>query len=146
MIRVALTLVALLAPVGPAHAWEAGVEGSICTLTHAEGAAVVRLTYDPAGPLYTITATRPDPWPQSAIFGIAFLDGDELTITTDRHSLSEDARTITVADRGFGNVLFGLSQNSTARFFAGAATLEVMLDGAAPEVATFEACEIRPSA
>ena len=130
----------------PATAWEAGVDGSICTLTHAEGDTTIRLTHDPAGPLYTITATRPDPWPRSAIFGIAFLGGAELTITTDRHTLSDDARALSVADRGFGNVLLGLSQNSTARFFTGAATLEVALDGAAPEVAAFEACITAPSA
>ena len=47
---------------------------------------------------------------------------------------------------GFGNVLAGLSRNTRAEFIAGPATLSVSLDGAAPEVAAFEACGVAPVA
>jgi hypothetical protein len=130
----------------PAAAWQAGREGALCTLTHTDPeAGEVRLTHDPAGPLYTITVTRTEPWPDAPVFGIAFGGGAELTITTDRHILSEDARALTVTDRGFGNVLAGLARNETATIFAGPAALTVSLAGAAPEVADFAACEVAPS-
>ena len=134
-----------LALTTPAHAWQAGAEGAICTLTHSENGLDIRLTHDPGPPLWTITITGPEPWPQAAIFGIAFVGGAELTITTDRHSLSPDARALTVTDRGFGNVLAGLSGNQRAVFFTGGVELSASLDGAAPEVAAFEACGTRPS-
>lgn len=130
----------------PAAAWEAGRSGSICTLTHSDPeAGEIRLTHDPAGPLYTITVTRTEPWPDAPVFGIAFGGGAELTITTDRHILSDEGRALTVTDRGFGNVLAGLARNETATIFAGPAALTVSLEGAAPEVAAFAACELAPS-
>lgn len=141
----ALALCVCLAAL-PAHAWQAGREGGICTLTHRDpDAGEIRLTHDPAGPLYTITVTRDAPWPDAPVFGIAFTGGTEITITTDRHVLSEDGRSLTVTDRGFGNVLLGLSANASATVFAGPVTAAYALDGAAPEVAAFAACEIRPS-
>lgn len=142
MMRKVLPILLMLAPL-PAPAWEAGRIGTLCTLTNASGDVV--LTHDPAGPVYTITVTRPDPWPEARIFGIAFLSGRAMTITTDRHERSDDGRTITVTDRGFGNVLAGLSQNATATLFAGEVSLTVSLAGAAPAVAIFEACEAAPS-
>jgi hypothetical protein len=130
----------------PAAAWEAGRSGTICTLTHIDPeAGEIRLTHDPAGPLYTITVTRTEPWPDAPVFGIAFGGGAELTITTDRHVLSDEGRALTVTDRGFGNVLAGLALNETATIFAGPAALTVSLEGAAPEVAAFAACELAPS-
>jgi hypothetical protein len=130
----------------PAAAWEAGFEGSLCTLTHTEDAAEIRLTYDPSGPLYSIALTRTDPWPDAPVFGITFNGAAPLTITTDRQSLSNGDRTLTVTDRGFGNVLSGLERNATAMAFAGEAALIVSLDGAAPEVAAFRACQTTPTA
>ncbi len=130
----------------PAHAWQAGHDGAICTLTHSESGVDVLLTHDPGLPLWTITVTGPEPWPEAPSFAIAFLGGVELTIGTDRHSLSADGRALTVADRGFGNVLAGLSGNARAVFLAGSAELSVSLEGAAPEVAAFEACGAMPSA
>jgi hypothetical protein len=142
LLPLALTLVAT-----PAAAWEAGRDGAICTLTHEDPVeGDIRLTYDPAGPLYTITVTRAEAWPEAPVFGMAFTGGTELTITTDRHVLSEDGRALTVTDRGFGNVLLGLSRNETATVFSGPVALVVSLDGAAPEVADFAACEIMPTA
>jgi hypothetical protein len=51
-----------------------------------------------------------------------------------------------VSDRGFGNVLNGLAGNRTATGFSGAASVTVSLEGAAAEVAAFEACGAAPSA
>ncbi|PWK57994.1 hypothetical protein [Roseicyclus mahoneyensis] len=128
-----------------AHGWQAGHDGAICTLTHSEDGVEVRLTHDPGPPLWTIAVRGPEPWPEAPSFAIAFLGGAELTISTDRHTLSADGRTINVADRGFGNVLAGLSGNAHAVFRAGGAELSVSLEGAAPEVAAFEACGSMPS-
>jgi len=142
--RILLVMALFLA--SPAQAWQAGIEGPLCTLTHAEPDTAIRLTYDPAGPLYSISVTTSDPWPQSAIFGIAFLGGLELTITTNRHVLSDGDRTLTVTDQGFGNVLDGLAQNQRASIYSGATSLSVSLADAAPEVAAFRACTTAPSA
>lgn len=143
MMRMFLPMLLMLAPL-PALAWEARHMGAVCTLTNESGDVV--LTHDPMGPVYAITVTLPDPWPDAAVFGIAFLGGREVTITTDRHQRSADGLSITVTDRGFGNVLAGLSHNTTATVFAGDVSLNVPLTGAAPEVAIFEACEAAPSA
>ncbi|MDG3041729.1 hypothetical protein [Roseicyclus marinus] len=129
----------------PAAAWQAGTDGALCTLTHAENGLDIRLTHDPGPPLWTITITAPTPWPEAAIFSIAFLDGADLTISTDRHILSQDGLALTVADRGFGNVLAGLSGNARALFRAGDAEFSASLAGAAPEVAAFEACGTTPA-
>jgi len=143
--RHALAALAILLPL-PLHAWEAGTEGRLCTLTHAEGPAAVRLTYDPAGPLYSVTVTGPAPWPAAAVFAIRFEGGRALTITTDRHVLSGDGRALTVTDRGFGNVLNGLEFNATATAITGDAALAFDLAGAAPQVQTFRACATQPAA
>lgn len=133
-----------LAP-GPLLAWEAGAEGRICTLTHSEDGIAVRLTHDPSGPLYTITLTAPEPWPVSGLFGIRFDGAAPNVITTDRHVLSPDRRSLSVADRGFGNVLDGLASNRSATGYTGGAAITVGLDGAAAEVAAFEACASAPA-
>lgn len=129
----------------PALAWDAGIDGALCTLRHAEPGAEIALTHDPRGPVYTITLTRPEPWPDSPVFALRFEGGAELTISTDRHVLSDAGRSLTVTDRGFGNVLSGLAENITATGMTGGAQLSFSLDGAAPEVAAFEACTTAPS-
>jgi len=68
-----------------------------------------------------------------------------LSITTDRHNLSDDARALTVTDSGFGNVLDGLAQNETAIMVAGPSIVQVSLDGAAPEVEIFRNCGSLPA-
>ncbi|WP_297618325.1 hypothetical protein [uncultured Roseicyclus sp.] len=143
MMRMVLPILFSLCPL-PALAWEAGRIGAVCTLTSQSGD--MALTHDPAGPVFSITVTRGEPWPEAALFGIAFLGGDALTITTDRHIRSDDGLSITVTDRGFGNVLAGMARNATATAFAGQVSLTVSLAGAAPEVAIFAACEAPPTA
>ncbi|MGI3186214.1 hypothetical protein [Nioella aestuarii] len=130
----------------PAHAWQSGYEGHLCTLTHSEPAVEVRLTFDPAGPLYTITVTAPEPWPEAPYFGIRFAGAEPNTITTSRHQLDTTGRSLTVTDRGFSNVLDGLEFNETASAFAGLSAVDIDLDGAAPEVQAFRACTTAPSA
>lgn len=144
--RPILATLAALALASPAAAWQAGTDGALCTLTHAEAGLDIHLTHDPGPPLWTITITAPAPWPEAAIFSIAFLGGAEITISTDRHSLSPDGLSLTVTDRGFGNVLAGLSGNTTAHFRLGDAEWTASLAGAAPEVAAFAACNTTPSA
>lgn len=140
----AVLILALLT--SPAHAWQAGSEGRICTLTHSEPAAEIRLTYDPAGPLYSITVTTPAPWPEAAVFGIRFDGASPNTITTSRHERDAAGHSLTVTDRGFSNVLDGLEFNSTATAFTGPAATVIDLTGAAPEVRAFRLCTTAPSA
>ncbi|MEX3014177.1 hypothetical protein [Gymnodinialimonas hymeniacidonis] len=142
--KIVLTAALLLAAT-PSLAWEAGVEGTLCTLTHAEDGIDVRLTFDPSGPLYTITLTTPEPWPEESRFGMAFYGPQPNMIMTDAHELSEDRRSITVSDRGFGNVLDGLQFNEGATGFTGLAVAAMSLEGAAPAVEAFRACGETPS-
>lgn len=125
----------------PATAWEATI-GPICTLTHTAEDAVVELTYDPAQPLYSITITREgDTWTEAPVFGMQFFGRQPNMIRTDRHGLSDADRSLTVTDRGFGNVLDGLQFNETATAFTSSGqTVTLSLDGAAPEVQKFREC------
>jgi len=124
----------------PAHAWEATV-GDICTLSHDTDAAHIFLTYDPAKPLYTLAITRKDaPWQPADWFAMRFVGGQEITISTQRHALSDTNQTLNVADSGFGNVLNGLALNSTARALTPDQEVTLPLAGAAPEVRKFREC------
>ena len=136
--RRVLALFCLLAT--PAGAWEFRVD-PVCTLSHEMTAGSVTVTYDPRLPVpYAISVTRAEPWPEGAVFGIAFGGVRDLTISTTRHVRGDGGRTLTVTDRGFGNVLDGLEFSARAVAFVGDATLSVPLAGAAPEVAAFRAC------
>jgi hypothetical protein len=146
MVRLRLALAASLSVAAPVLAWEAGLDGPVCTLEHVADGAEVRLTYDPALPLYTIAIRRAEPWPAAPAFSIRYEGRRPITISTARHVLSADGRTLTVADRGFGNVLDGLQFNDRAVAFAGEVEVPLGLDGAAPEVAAFRACATAPSA
>ena len=145
MTRLGAVLFAAICLPSAAVGWEAGVEGRLCTLEHNGDAAEVRLTYDPAGPEYTISIRRAEPWPQAPAFALQFTGGAENRIATTRHVLSEDRRTLSVADRGFGNVLNGLAFNSRALALSGDAGVVLDLTGAAPEVEAFRACGTAPA-
>jgi hypothetical protein len=147
MIRRALLIaLALLAGLAPAHAWQAGVEGRFCTLDHSGAEAEVRLTYDPTLPEYTIAIRLAEPWPEATVFAMRFEGPQANMISTARHVLSADRLTLSVSDRGFGNVLNGLEFNATALAATGDAVVAIDLAGAAPEVAAFRACITVPSA
>jgi hypothetical protein len=113
----------------------------VCTLRHAGEAAEVVVTFDPGIPEYAISVTLAEGrWPEAPVFAIAFLGPAGLTITTDRHVLSADGRTLSVTDRGFGNVLNGLERNAGALATAGGTTAPVSLDGAVEPVRAFRDC------
>jgi len=139
MMRTAATLSALLAA-APATAWEFTAT-PVCTLSHDAGGSAWEVTYDPGPGLYAIAITLSEGvWPEAAVFSIGFEGGRSLIISTDRHVLSEGGGTLTVTDRGFGNVLDGLEFNAAARAFTGDGEAIAELEGAAPEVQAFRAC------
>ena len=129
---------ALLLFAAPAAAWEFA-PAPVCTLTNAD--KTVTLTYDPALPEYTITLTLPQGrWAQADAFSMAFRGARALVIGTDRHQLSADGRSLTVTDRGFGNVLDGLEFNRDALAASGDVTLGIDLAGINPAITAFRAC------
>jgi hypothetical protein len=145
MLRLTLPALILAAGLGPAHSWQAGVEGALCTLDHSGAEAEVRLTYDPSLPEYTIAIRVAEPWPEAAVFAMRFDGPQGRMISTGRHSLSGDGLTLSVSDRGFGNVLDGLEFNEVALAASGETVIAIDLEGAAPEVAAFRACITAPS-
>lgn len=123
----------------PTAAWEF-TPTPICTLTHSEAHVDVTVTYDPALPEYTITLTTPEPWPDAPQFGLTFIGPRGLAIGTDRHVLSDDQRSLTVADTGFGNVLDGLQFNDTATASSADTSVTFDLSDAATAVEAFRDC------
>lgn len=125
-------------------AWEF-TPGQPCLLTHKAVNAAVELTYDPAVPLYTISIRTDALWPDDPIFALRFDGSMGLVISTDRQTLSADRRTLTVTDRGFGNVLDGLQFNDSATASLGDATVSFSLNGASQPVAYFRQCRAAPA-
>jgi hypothetical protein len=143
MLRVATLSLAILAQ--PASAWEFRAM-PICTLDHATSEVEVEVTYDPRIPEYAISMTlTASAWPRANAFGIRFEGSRPNLIVTDRHSLSDEGRTLTVRDSGFGNVLDGLEFNSFAVGLTGDVAVVVPLEDAAEPVAAFRACIAAPS-
>lgn len=137
LVTVALTL--CFAPLS-SLAWEF-TPVPICTLFHQGDDIAVMVTYDPNGGEYAIHLSREGGWPESSVFSMRFEGPRGLTISTTRHVIeSEDTRTLTVRDRGFGNVLNGLNFNQKAVAILGDLEVPVSLDGAAPAVEEFRAC------
>lgn len=121
--------------------------GDICTLSHETPEVALFMTYDPSGPEYAITLTRPgQPWPAAPVFAMRFEGANGTTITTDRHQLGQDGRAVTVIDRGFGNVLDGLAFNQTTTAILGETEVTIPLDGAAGPVEIFRTCAPLPTA
>ena len=132
---------ALFLLASPAYAWEF-TPGLPCLLNHAQGDIAVELTHDPTQPLFSITLTRAEPWPEADVFSLRFEGPAGLTISTNRHQLGNNGRSLTVTDRGFGNVLTGLSFNQTAVALIGDQAVSFSLDGAAPPTAAFRDCSV----
>lgn len=140
------TVAFLLLSAAPACAWQFSPT-PVCTLSHQTPDASVRVTHDPRlTEPYAIAITRTAGWNDGSAFSILFEGGRDLTISTDRQRLSDDRRTLTVTDRGFGNVLDGLEFNRTATALLGDVAIAFPLDGAAPEVQAFRACATAPTA
>jgi hypothetical protein len=134
-----LTFTVLLA--GSAAAWEFSPT-PVCTLSHDGTSADVTVTYDPRLDLpYTILLARPGTrWPAAPTFALHFDGPRGLTISTDRHQLSNRGTTLSVSDGGFGNVLNGLAFSDTATAILGPETVPISLVDAAAPVAAFRAC------
>ncbi|MEM7473146.1 MAG: hypothetical protein AAF340_17490 [Pseudomonadota bacterium] len=144
--RLALTLL-IAALIWPLHAaaWTF-TPGLICRLSHATPVAEIELTYDPSGPLYSVTVSQANPLPQSRVFSMRFIGPAGRTISTDRHSFSDGGRAVTAQDRGFGNVLDGLQFNDMAEAILGDTILRFPLDGAAEPTEKFRKCEVAAGA
>ena len=108
----------------------------------------MRLTYDPSLPEYTIAIRLAAPWPEAGNLRHCASRGrgPQQRSRTARHVLSSDGRTLSVSDRGFGNVLDGLEFNAMALAASGERAVPIDLEGAAPEVAAFRACITAPTA
>ena len=139
LFRMLRAFAVLLLTATPAIAWEAR-SGSVCELTHEGETARVRVTFDPAIAEYAIAITPDRPWSPGPIFAIRFDGPRGLTISTDRHLIFGEGATLTVKDRGFGNVLNGLEFNDTATALLGDRAVAFALDGAGPAVRAFRAC------
>lgn len=133
------TLIILLLLGTPALAWEIK-SGSFCELTHKDEIAQVRITYDLAISEYAIAITLNRAWSPEPMFAIRFDGPRSITISTNRHLLSGDRKTLTVRDQGFGNVLNGIEFNDTATAVLGNQAVVLALDGAGPAVRAFRAC------
>lgn len=132
--------VLLLALPLPAAAWDF-TPVPVCTIAHDTATARWTVTYDPSTGIYAIAITRTDGiWPDAPLFGIRFDGPGALTITTDRQTLTNGGTTLTVTDRGFGNVLAGLERNATATATTGTTSETVALGGVAAAVAAFRDC------
>lgn len=137
--RIAALILCLAA--APASAWEFTAV-PVCTLSHDTGEAQVTVTYDPreAQP-YAIRVTLGDgAWGDGPLFGIRFDGARPLVITTDRQVVSDGGATLTVTDRGFGNVLDGIEFNATATAATADRSVAIPLDGAAEPMQEFRAC------
>ena len=134
------TVLAFLLLASPAAAWEFSAT-PICTLTDTSQAGEITVTYDPAITQYAVTVTLPDGrWADAPTFGMAFANDRPVSIQTDRHTMSADGRSITVTDRGFGNVLDGLEFNTRAYAILGDTTVGFDLDGIGPAITAFRNC------
>ncbi len=137
-------LIALLCLATPAAAWEFSPV-PVCTLEHTTDTAAVTVTYDPAAAAqpYAIAITGEGLAP-APVFAIRFDGPRGLTITTDRHELT--AGTVTVRDRGFGNVLNGIEFGETATAILGTTEIAFPLTGADAPTQAFRACIAAPLA
>ena len=84
----------LLILASPATAWEFS-PAPICTLTDTSDADTLTVTYAASLPEYTITITLPDgQWSDAPGFAMAFAGHRPIGIQTDRHTRSEDGRSL----------------------------------------------------
>ncbi|MCK0149744.1 hypothetical protein MWU54_06900 [Marivita sp. S6314] len=133
-------LLPLLFSASAAQAWDF-TPSPICTLFHQGEEMSVSVTFDPSNSEYAINLSREAGWPDADVFQIRFEGARRLTISTNRHVINQaDTRTLTVTDRGFGNVLNGIKFNARAVAVLGDVEVPVSLDGAAPAVDAFRTC------
>lgn len=134
-----LLSISLLLFAGPTAAWEFR-PSPICILAQETAEADVTVTYDARLPEYAIILTlKQGRWDTAPIFSITF-EGVGMTISTDRHEITDGGSTLAVRDAGFGNVLNGLEFADRAVAVTGGTALSIPLDRAAPQVALFRDC------
>lgn len=125
---------------GAAAGWEFS-HTPICTLSHDTDTAEIRITYDATLPEYRLVVTLTDGnWPEAGRFVMTFAGNHGLTISTDRHVLSDAATSLSVTDSGFGNVLNGLEFNRIATAALGDKQILIPLQDAASAVQQFRTC------
>lgn len=135
------SLLALILSTTPAFAWDFA-PGLPCLLTHDTGSTQIELTFDPTKPLYTITVTQDTAFPDSPFFSMRFDGARPNTIASTRHQLSNEGRSVTVTDTGFGNVLDGLQYNISTTIIVAETVVTIPLRGASSPVQAFRACII----
>lgn len=134
------TVLALLLAPFPALAWDFSPD-PVCTLTHQSDTALITVTYDPRLPEYALTVALLDAdWDGGANFTMNFIGANPLQIGTTQHRFEPDGFTLSVRDKGFGNVLDGLEFNDFVSGQSGVTSFSASLDGAAPAVQAFRAC------
>lgn len=134
------TPLALLLLATPAAAWEFSPR-PICTLTDASDAGEITVTYEAEITEYSVTVTLPNgTWPTDPIFSMTFAGERPISIQTDRYTISNVGRSLTVKDRGFDNVLNGLELNTHAYAMLGDTTVGFSLNGIGPAISAFRAC------
>lgn len=140
----AASLLLIFAPLR-AEAWAFSAD-PVCTLSHNAPWGELRVIFDPArSEPYAISLSMAGAWPEGPSFAILFVGPQGRTIATNRQSLSEDRRTLTVTDRGFGNVLDGIEFNARAYATLADIALPIDLSGAAGPMARFRACKTAPA-
>ena len=116
------------------------------TLTHTTDTATLTITYDESINIpYALRITRSTPWTDAPDFSMSFSGPNGFTISTNRHTLSNDKGTLHVEDTGFGNVLNGLEFNVTARAVLGDVTSAFPLNTIGPAMQAFRTCPSTPT-
>lgn len=134
----------LLAVSTPVSAWEFEPLSKgkwRCALTHEAQGATWQVLYDPRAPEYALEITLDDAtWPSAPAFFLEFTGGAAARLSTNRQSISQDRRTLTVTDSGFSNVLSGLGANTAASAVFGNRLERADLYGIKEPLADFVAC------
>lgn len=140
-----LILLALSLLATPAFAWEFS-SSPVCTLSHSTEHAELTVTYNSRtdGP-YAISITREDGvWQPAPMFMMGFDGPRRNAISTDRHQIDTEGKSLTVTDSGFGNVLDGIEYNFVAIARSGETAFVFSLTGAAEPVQRFRLCAASP--
>lgn len=124
----------------PAAAWEFSPD-PICTLSHQTDDVAFVITHDVANRTYTLEMTLLNSmWDPSPTFGITYSGSLPINIGTTQHRITNDSKTLSVSDSGFGNVLDGLEFNHTATATTQTQSLSLRTRGIEKPLKAFRAC------
>lgn len=129
----------------PVFAWEFS-SSPVCTLLHSTEDAELKVTFNSRtdGP-YAIEITQEEGvWQPAPMFMMGFDGPRRNAISTDRHQIDPEGKSLTVTDSGFGNVLDGIEYNFVAIARSGETALVFSLTGAAEPVQKFRLCAASP--